>query len=144
MKFLISLSLLPLLSFAAQTFNAQTLNCHSDAVKISDESLQSYDMSFELKNSGLVAPGGKLYINTFPPHPVEPNPFLKVKTEKIAVKDSLFGADGQIILYFSAGAKNYVLDVQKKRADMLTGFLRVHGEKVESIKARCYLFKSFP
>lgn len=125
-------------------FAGQTLNCHTDAKNISAEKLMSFDLSASLSDSGLVLPGGTLYINTFPPHPVDPNPFLKVETRDMEIRDSLLGAKGQLILYFKAGKENYVLDVKKQGPGKLAGVLRRHGNPRLSVEARCYQFPVMP
>lgn len=138
-------------AFLTSAQGAVSLNCHTDAYQVDPETFKNFDMSFQLEkkviqslNSALVAKeGGKLYTNTFPPHPVEPNPFLRIKTEDIIVKDSFIGDDGEIIIYFSAGESHYVLDVEKEGKDKYLGTLKINSAKRVTIESRCYKFESF-
>lgn len=129
---------------ASSAYAAKTLNCHTDETQVSADLFRSFDMSLPLNDANLFEDSGKLYVNSYPPHPVEPNPFMKVSTETVEVKDSMMGAQGEIILYFIAGGVNYVLDVKKERADKFVGTLKGNGGKRFRLEARCYLFPSFP
>lgn len=135
---------LMILLLANTAFAGKVLNCHTDAQQIGAEKFRSFDMSFPISNINSFLDGAKLYTNTYPPHHQEPNPFLKVKTEKVEMKDVLWSPDGEMALYFRAGNVNYVLKASKERDDLYTGILRASGNGRVELETRCYLFPLYP
>lgn len=131
-----------LISFYANA--AGVLNCHTDAIAIGHEMFKSYDMTFPIEKLGVFNEGGKLYTNTFPPSTIHPNPHLRVKTDEVNIKDALVAGTGRVVLYFTAGNNNFVLDVKSKTDTQYEGEFRLSGERREKVQARCYIYKTYP
>lgn len=130
-------------SFCASGAKNQ-LNCHTDSLAIGEDLFRSYDMSFPMNEKGDFAGGGDIFENTFPHHPVEPNPFLRVARHSLEIKDALFGASGEALLYFRAAEENFVLNAEETRDGKFVGTLKKHGVRKMELATRCYLFPLFP